>query len=189
MDIKTMSEIKPSIMTPTNGYYPIFTSYYAVKKEIKEPIHPISISIVCPDTTMEQILDVAPNNYALNYYKQEKYKNPEKAEEIFKDMYRRKISELMQSGRLKEIAKKLIEYAKEKPVVLFCYENPNDFCHRHLLAKTLNKFYSLGITELITPGMAQRELKKAQKEIWNSYKSPTTKDNSKPQNSAQMKLF
>lgn len=35
-----------------------------------------------------------------------------------------------------------------KGVVLLCYEKPNDFCHRHLLADFMNKEYGFNITEI-----------------------------------------
>jgi uncharacterized protein YeaO (DUF488 family) len=34
-----------------------------------------------------------------------------------------------------------------KDVILLCYEKPQDFCHRHILADWLNENFELGITE------------------------------------------
>lgn len=33
-------------------------------------------------------------------------------------------------------------------VVLCCYEKPNQFCHRHLVASYLNSHYQLGVKEI-----------------------------------------
>lgn len=169
MDLKDVMNLKASDMSDVNGFYPIFTSCYDYRKEIQGPYRGISISIDCFNSQMEQLLSVAPDEYILQYYKKEALKDQRKAEEIFKDIYRQRIKELYLSGELAAIAKKLVEYSKESPVVLFSSEKPEEFSHRQLLAKTLNSFFSLGIAELVTYDMVSRWIESYRKEKWDDY--------------------
>lgn len=169
MDLKDVMDLKPSDLSEINGFYPIFTSCYASRKEIKVPYKAISISIDCPCSQMEQFLSVAPDEYILQYYRREAFKDQFKAEELFRNIYRQKIKDLYFSGELALFAKKLLEDSKEQPVVLFSSEKPGEFSHRYLLAKTLNKFFGLGIVELVTPDMVVRQIESYRKEKWDEY--------------------
>ena len=67
--------------------------------------------------------------------------------EWFTGKYLYKLKVLRENGTLDKYSKELQELVKFNDVYLLCYERPNQFCHRHLLAAYLNKFYDLGIEE------------------------------------------
>lgn len=70
-------------------------------------------------------------------------KRGEITKEYYEDQYYK-----MLLDRKEQIANN-IPYLKngERDVVLLCYEKPNDWCHRHILARFLNTEFDLDVSE------------------------------------------
>lgn len=67
--------------------------------------------------------------------------------EWFSRKYIEKLNRLKQEGTIDLYIKELLELVQYEDVYLLCYEKPPNFCHRHILAKFLNKNYDLSIRE------------------------------------------
>jgi uncharacterized protein YeaO (DUF488 family) len=103
----------------------IYTSYFAnVKNLIKAGIVPISIARYIPrGIHIESWIEYAPEPHILHAYKQGKLTKLE-----YKKLYLEQLSQL-------DITK-ILRY---DGIALVCYEKPDDFCHRHILADELRK--------------------------------------------------
>ena len=100
----------------------IFTSYYANLKNIPQNLKPISISLYKPkDIDIDSIIELAPSKEILSTYKNSKQTNIDR-DKYIKD-YKNQI--------------KNYDFSKLDNVVLMCYENPFDFCHRHIVAEMI----------------------------------------------------
>lgn len=117
----------------------IYTSYYAKARKIPEDIVRVSIAGKAPDWyTGLEYKNIAPkigfflewkknkdNNYYIEHYNTEVLKNLN-AKRVYLDLER------LSNG---------------KDCVLLCYEKPNDFCHRHLVAEWLSHELSIEVSE------------------------------------------
>lgn len=116
----------------------IRTGYFAYTKKYKEMgYHCISIAQIKPKWfDGDFIYDFAPNCDLLY-----SYKNGAISEEDFKSKYIIGLWSI-------DCNKILNDLAKYDKVILLCYEKPEKFCHRHILAEYLNKNYGTSISEL-----------------------------------------
>ena len=57
------------------------------------------------------------------------------------------LNRLKQEGTIDPYIEELTELVQYEDIYLLCYEKPSNFCHRHILAKFLNKNYDLDIRE------------------------------------------
>lgn len=73
------------------------------------------------------------------------------------DEYVPKFEEILSKLNAKEIYSTLKQISKKDAIALICYERPEDFCHRHLVAKWLSKELDIEITEWEEP---QKEAEK-----------------------------
>lgn len=120
--------------------YRIYTSYFANLKNIPENSVVVSIARSQPQgTNLPEFKAFAPSAELLLDYKQGKVTNEE-----YEARY---LAQLKALPNLSEIEEHLSQYTKDqdKNLVFLCWEAPNKFCHRHLLAKFFAKFC---ITEL-----------------------------------------
>lgn len=122
----------------------IYTSYYGNYKELaKHNIHIIGISRGKPKNIYisKKIQELAPRWEMLKMSDKE---------------YDKHYLKILDNLDPKEIIKKIITLGDGKSVALCCYEKPTDKCHRHMVAKWLNK-NSEGkvniIEEFLTPKM------------------------------------
>ena len=119
----------------------IYTSYYSNYKKYSG-FYRISISRKTPNDAADISLKfLAPDSSLLCGYK-----NGNIGEEEYARRYLSSLEELHDNGTLDKFAHYLINHSMD--VVLLCYERPDKFCHRHLLADYLNKQYGLEIKEL-----------------------------------------
>ena len=119
----------------------IYTSYYSNYKNFKGFLK-IGISRTVPPNSCDLILRfLAPNSSILFSYKQGKI-----GEEEYSRRYLSSLNDVKDHGTLAI----LVNYLKNnhRDMVLLCYESPEKFCHRHILADFLNKEYNLNIQEL-----------------------------------------
>lgn len=108
----------------------IYTTYFAQLKNLPENIIPISICGKAPDWyTGLQYKKLAPK---YNFFMKWK-------EDHDNDYYVKCFNEQVLS-KLNPISvyHELQELADYKEIALVCYEKPEDFCHRHLVAKWLS---------------------------------------------------
>lgn len=106
----------------------IWTSYYANAKNLPSSITPIAISLSVPKSESFKIYKkLCPTWFMLNEYKEDNDKNK----------YTERFNILLKRVNCDKVVKELQELSEGKDVCLLCYEKPDDFCHRHLVAKHL----------------------------------------------------
>ena len=115
----------------------ITTSYFA---KIENIAYPLSICGRAPSWyTGPQYKKLAPKIEFFNQYK---------ANEIDADEYTQEFNRLvLEPLDANVVLKDLLELAGPNATLL-CYEKPNDFCHRHLVADWLNRSLNLNIAEM-----------------------------------------
>ena len=114
----------------------IYTSYFGnLKKLAKEGIKPVAISLYPPKWySGAKIGILAPQRPLLKMQEKE---------------YTVAFKEMLSTITTEQIEFVLKQQDEGKPIALLCYEVPTDFCHRHLVAKWLNKKYGLNVTEFV----------------------------------------
>ena len=115
----------------------IYTSYFAKLKDLPEHIIPISICGKAP-----------------NWYKGLQYKKLAPKYDFFMEWKKNHdndyyikcfIEQVLDNLNVLTVLRDLIDLANSKDSLigkefcLICYEKPDDFCHRHLVANWLNK--------------------------------------------------
>ena len=113
----------------------VWTGYYAqMKKYVKADLVPVSIAYLTPVWyTGETCFELAPDRKLLKGYK---------AGEISQEEYTKQYNAFLKTVNWGEAIEKLYTISDKhscKDLVLCCYEKPDDFCHRHLLAEYLTK--------------------------------------------------
>lgn len=111
----------------------IYTSYFANLCNIPSDIVPISICGKAPDWYSGlQYKKLAPK---WKFFKV--YKETGNEEHYVKHYYKEVLDKLLASDVVYDLYKK----SNGKDIVLLCYEKPNEFCHRHLVAKWLHYYH------------------------------------------------
>ena len=108
----------------------IYTSYFAKLKNLPEDVIPVSICGKAPcwyEGFQYKVL--APKYDFFNTWK-ENHDN----DYYIKCYNERVLSQLDYSVVISD----LLRFSQGKDICLLCYEKPEDFCHRHLVAKWLN---------------------------------------------------
>jgi uncharacterized protein YeaO (DUF488 family) len=109
----------------------VYTSYFAIMKKLPPEIVPISICAKAPDWyTGKQYKKLAPKHGFFAEWK----KNHDN--QYYIEHFNREVLDLLDP---KKVLKELNAIAEGKPFALVCYEKPEDFCHRHLVADWLTK--------------------------------------------------
>jgi hypothetical protein len=115
----------------------VFTSYFGKQKKLHEAgIVPVGISLWPPKyfygTSLGQ---VAPKRYMLN---------DSLSEEEYTNMYHKDVLRYVDpQGFIKELER----IGRGKDVALCCFESPDKFCHRHILAQWLMEKTGIEIVE------------------------------------------
>ncbi len=79
------------------------------------------------------------NDYHLSMINSEQAKNREAAKKSACTAYTNRFKdEILGNFDAVEVVKNIFKLADGKTPVLLCYEKPEDFCHRHLVAEWLN---------------------------------------------------
>ena len=119
----------------------IYTSYYGNRRKY-DGFYRISISRSAPEQSYDlRLLDLAPSSQLL-----QNYKNGITNEEEYTRRYLSSLETLKKRGYLDKFVNYLTNHTQD--VVLLCYEKPDKFCHRHILANYLNQNYNMNIFEL-----------------------------------------
>lgn len=125
-----------------------FTSYYANIRNIPDDYILVSISGDIPDYLKERV-DVWDRRLAPNLDLFTEYKNsPEgKAREI--QYIKRFKNEVLDKRDLNEIIESWdTELLEDKSYVILCYETPDDFCHRQIVAEAIEEKYKIEVPEI-----------------------------------------
>ena len=127
-----------------------FTSYFANLKNLPlNNITPISIARAAPIWYKGlEYKPLAPSWDILNEYKitQDKEKYIE-----------RYTKEVLDNLNPYEVRETLMKLAEDWQIVLLCYEKPNAFCHRHLVADWLSS-YGIPVQEVVSHGFRSGNL-------------------------------
>ena len=103
----------------------IYTSYFAKLKQIDKDITPIAICAEIPPWFQGfSYRRLAPTWTMLSEYKRTNNQY------MYEFLYRRNILGMLNA---KQVEEDLMRMSGGKDVVLLCYENPQAFCHRHLV--------------------------------------------------------
>ena len=114
----------------------IYTSYFGNYKNFPEGSLVIGVVRHPPNESVLNFEQLAPSVELLR-----QYKNKQVDEFIFEIVYLTELADRgLNSRAIKEV---LLDVAKDKDVILCCYEKPEDFCHRHILAKWLGDIEEL----------------------------------------------
>ena len=115
----------------------IYTGYFdCLDKYLFANLAPVSICGRAPDWYIgRQMKKFAPR---LWFY--EKYKNKVITASDYVIFYRNEVLSRFSMKDVFEEFKGVAQAFKASGIVLLCYEKPEEFCHRHLLANALNEF-------------------------------------------------
>lgn len=108
----------------------IYTSYFAKAKKLNDEYLVLGITRFPPKNFTNNLECIAPSRELLN-----KWKNKEVDEAEYEKIYLREIN--IYIDWFAEYLRLLQEHNKH--VVMCCYESSDKFCHRHILARELNK--------------------------------------------------
>ena len=113
----------------------IYTSYFANWRNFPEGSYAVGVVRFTPEWWRgPNLIMLAPSEDLLR-----QFKNKEIDEFIFKQKYLRELDE----RNLKADDVKIILNSIHRDIILCCYETPEEFCHRHILAEWLG-----GVKEL-----------------------------------------
>ena len=107
---------------------------------------PVCNRIYIWDGYSEHYSELAPDMKKVNYLHDQLVITDE-MEKHFTEKYIEKLDYLKSEGILDKYVDDLELRKSFQDVVLLCYEPPEEFCHRHILAKYLNENYNLDIQE------------------------------------------
>ena len=114
----------------------IYTTYFANLKNLPSNLIPISIALYDPKWYVGERCDLlAPMKYILTKYKNGVYSASDYIREYTKQLEATDIWSVYDS--LKRKAKKDTNLINE--IALVCYESPEKFCHRHIVAEWFEK--------------------------------------------------
>ena len=109
----------------------IYTSYFAKLKSLPNEIFPISICGKAPDWyTGAQYKKLAPKYDFFMKWKETQ------DDDCYIDCFKKQVLNNLNAD---EVLEELYKLSNNKDIVLLCYETPDKFCHRHLVADWFNK--------------------------------------------------
>lgn len=112
----------------------IYTSYFANIKNLSNDMIPFSIARWKPKWyTGKTIISLAPSQELLLWWRASD--KSDKSKEKYIKLYNKQLNE----KDPRRLAALLHKECGEKIPVLLCFEKPENFCHRHLVADWLNK--------------------------------------------------
>ena len=110
----------------------IYTTYFANLKKLPKEIVPVSICGKCPDSYRGvQYKKLAPKYSFFSIWKETQ------DNDYYIEHYN---SEVLEKLSVDNVVNELITLAEcSDTIALVCYESPEKFCHRHLVAKWLSQ--------------------------------------------------
>ena len=127
----------------------IYTSYFSNKK-LKNKHNDMMFIPVCNRLYINSgyadwYRELSPDPTELERFQNSLKTKQDK--EKFTNKYIEKLNSLRKDQILDKYVNDLLVRVQYEDVVLLCYENKKEFCHRHILAEYLNEYYDLRITE------------------------------------------
>lgn len=114
----------------------IYTSYFANNKRLqKEGIVMIGISLFPPKWFYGVSFKIVAPSFSLL---------KEENEDVYKKRFKEEVLSRVNPVVFVENLKK---YSNGKDVALCCFEKPNEFCHRHLVAEWLKEKLGINVEE------------------------------------------
>lgn len=112
----------------------MYTGYFAKLKKYQEAgLVPVSIALKSPDWYHGfEYKKLAPNWDILSAWKSGEHEGDV-------DYYTKHFEEALDTLRPEDVIIELKQFGLLQDIILLCYEKPDDFCHRHLVANWLNK--------------------------------------------------
>ena len=112
----------------------MYTGYFAKLKKYQEAgLVPVSIALKTPDWYHGlEYKKLAPNWDILSAWKSGEHKG-----DI--DYYTKHFEEVLDTLRPEGVIIELKQFGLLQDIILLCYEKPESFCHRHIVANWLNK--------------------------------------------------
>jgi hypothetical protein len=121
----------------------IYTSYFGNIRKIKNPV---SIALSPPKWYTGPRYDrLAPSWRILNRFKNKSKEDIMLAIRMYEYYYRREVLDRLNAN---EILYDLRSFYPGEDIVLLCYETPDKFCHRHLVAEWLSESAGIEISEI-----------------------------------------
>ena len=126
----------------------IYTSYFSNVKHIagKNPaLEFVSIAGKTPEWLEDGLIKIHKFKDLMPKYEwwkvwHEKFKDDYESDESKKWYEAKYIETVLSKLNPNDVQFRLYELSNRKNVVLLCYETPEKFCHRHLVAKWLNMY-------------------------------------------------
>ena len=104
----------------------LYTTYFAKVKTLPKTITPVSIARKAPDGwTGPEYKKLAPSPNILSEWKEKQDQD---------SYFNRFFSEVLDNMRADEVLAELYALVDTADIAFVCYEKPEDFCHRHLVA-------------------------------------------------------
>lgn len=127
-----------------------FTSYFANLKNLPtEHVTPVSIARAAPVWYKGlEYKQLAPSWSILKEFKETH------DEKKYSEQY---IKEVLDNLNPYEVREELMKLTEDWQIVLLCYEKPDEFCHRHLVADWLSS-YGIPVQEVVSHGFRSRNL-------------------------------
>ena len=114
----------------------IWTTYYAGLRKLPRHILPVSIAGWPPKGWKgEEYIKVAPRR---SFFRE--YKETGDQESYTINYYVTVLLELSKESVVKDLENILSRHPECTEIALVCYEKPEDFCHRHILAAWLEEY-------------------------------------------------
>lgn len=127
----------------------IYTSYFGVINKVKAKYHGKVglIDIARFGDKYGQcdfrFADIAPSEKLLRDYKSKSI-----GEKQYSVRYMEEVLECLDAKKVELAFRSMCDALGVEDLVLFCYEKPNEFCHRHLFAHWFNENTEYNIAEL-----------------------------------------
>jgi len=138
------------------------TSYYARINEIRDKYPDYILVSISGGLTPEisELIDIHDKRFAPNLSLFKEYKdnpnNPLRESQYVKRFKK----EVLEQRNFNEILKSWSDkYGNTKKYILLCYEKPEDFCHRQIVAEALEQKYSIEVSELFFEDNIRTEYK------------------------------
>ena len=138
------------------------TSYYAKINEIRKQYPDYILVSISGGITPEisESVDIHDKRLAPNLSLFKEYKDNPENKNREQQYIKRFKKEVLEQRDLNEIFKSWSDkIGLDKKYIIMCYEVPNDFCHRHLVAEAIEQKYGIEIPELFMEGYERKDYK------------------------------
>ena len=145
----------------------IFTSYYANIKNIPDDYILISISGGITED-IRNVVDMQDTRLAPKKEFFMEYKESEEGPVREKEYVKQFKGKVLKDLDINEVLKSWSDlFGKSQKYVMLCYETPESFCHRQIVAEHIEEKYGIEVLELNTDDLERKDYKYIQKNTFN----------------------